>query len=181
MGALKAIEYYTYNDYIHWEGEWELIGGTAYAMSPSPYISHQALGSGMVTELHISTDDCKNCLVVHEEDYKINEYTILKPDVALICNEQNKKHITKAPLIVVEVISPSTARRDEEVKFKIYEEEKVSYVVFVYPEDLIAKIYKLKDDKYSKEGDFSIETYEFKELECPAKINFARVFKKFRD
>ena len=38
-----AYEYYTYDDYIHWEGDWELIDGIAYAMAPSPLKSHQNL------------------------------------------------------------------------------------------------------------------------------------------
>ncbi len=36
-------------------------------------------------------------------------------------------------LIVVEVISPSSAKRDEKYKFKIYEDEKVPYYILVYP------------------------------------------------
>ena len=38
-----AFEYYTYDDYIKWEGDWELIDGIAYAMAPSPLKTHQNL------------------------------------------------------------------------------------------------------------------------------------------
>ena len=31
MCAVKAIEYYTYNDYFHWKGKWELTNGTPMA------------------------------------------------------------------------------------------------------------------------------------------------------
>ena len=43
MSALKIeyLPYYTYEDYKHWEGRWELIYGIAYAMSPMPMIKHQ--------------------------------------------------------------------------------------------------------------------------------------------
>jgi len=176
----QAIEYYTYDDYKQWEGEWELIEGIAYAMAPSPMISHQAIASGISSELFTSTKKCKDCLVVVEQDWKVDEVTVLKPDVALICNETNLSHITKSPLIVVEVISKSTAKRDEKYKFEIYKEECVPYYVLVYPNDLKAKIYKLQENEYIKQGDFSLETYAFTDLECHASIDFEAVFEKFR-
>jgi len=178
---MSVIEHYSYKDYIHWEGDWELINGEALAMAPSPIINHQAIATMIIFELVSVVKDCPNCLVLYEEDWKIDESTILKPDVVLICDEPSKKHITKAPKIIVEVISKSTARRDEKFKFEIYEKERVEYYILVYPNDCKAKIYKLRDDKYFKEGDFSKETYLFEETKCRAKIDFNEVFKKFRD
>ena len=175
-----AIEYYTYDDYKLWEGEWELIDGIAYAMAPSPMISHQAIASGVCSELFVSTKKCKDCSVVIEQDWKVDEMTVLKPDISLICNETNLSHITKSPLIVVEVISKSTATRDEKYKFEIYKKEGVKYYVLVYPDDLKAKIYQLKGSEYIKVGDFSLETYDFDDLECKASIDFESVFEKFR-
>ncbi len=105
---------------------------------------------------------------------------MLKPDVVLICNETNEAYMTKAPEIIVEVISKSTAKRDETHKFKIYEEEKVKYYVLVYPNDLRAKIYRLDDKEYTKEGDFSLESYTFEESSCKPSVNFANVFERFR-
>ncbi len=35
---------YTYTDYEQWEGDWELIYGFPYAMSPSPKRTHQETG-----------------------------------------------------------------------------------------------------------------------------------------
>jgi Uma2 family endonuclease len=51
----------------------------------------------------------------------------LKPDVVLICDEPNDQYITSTPEIVVEIISQSSAKRDEVFKFEIYEREKVPY------------------------------------------------------
>ena len=176
----QAIEYYTYDDYKRWDGEWELIDGIAYAMAPSPMISHQAIAGEITFELVSSTRKCKKCLVVIEQDWKIDEVTVVKPDISLICNESNEAYITKSPLIVVEIISKSTAKRDEKYKFEIYKEERVPYYILVYPNDLKAKIYKLEGNEYIKQGDFSLEKYEFNDLECKASIDFEAVFEKFR-
>ena len=180
MATEKAIEYYTCDDYLHWEGRWELIGGIPMAMSPSPAIKHRAIVAKILNELMNSIGDCESCLVLSEEDWKISDDTILKPDVVLICDEPNDKYITKTPEIVVEVISKSTARRDEVFKFEIYESEKVPYYIIVYPDDCKAKLYQLENGKYSKQGDFFKEVYEFKDTTCKAKINFDNVFKLFR-
>jgi len=176
-----AIEYYTYEDYSKWEGNWELIYGVPLAMSPAPMINHQILAYSISRELMDSIDNCNKCLVFGEADWKVNDDTIVKPDVVLICNETNNAYMTKAPEIIVEVISKSTAKRDEKTKFKLYEDERVKYYIIVYPNDLKAKIYKLENGKYSKEGDFLTESYEFTETTCKASIDFERVFKRFRE
>ncbi len=175
-----AVEYYNYDDYCQWEGNWELISGVPLAMAPAPMITHQAIAGNIQFELKSSIGECEECLVLGEADWKVCDDTIVKPDVVLICNETNEAYMTKAPEIIVEVISKSTAKRDEKVKFKLYEEEKVLYYILVYPNDLKAKIYRLENAKYTKEGDFSMESYDFKETTCRASINFDRVFKHFR-
>ncbi len=180
MTTEKAIEYYNYSDYFHWEGKWELIEGIPMAMAPSPEIKHQAIAGKILNELMNSIGDCERCLVLGEEDWKIRNDTVLKPDVVLICDEPNDKYITKTPEIIAEVVSKSTAKRDEVFKFSIYESEKVPYYIIVYPDDCKAKLYRLENNKYSKQGDFFKETYEFEDTTCKAKIDFDNVFKLFR-
>lgn len=175
-----AIEYYTYDDYTKWEGKWELIRGIPLAMSPSPIISHQAIAYEMAFQLRQSIEECERCMVLGEEDWKLSDDTVLKPDVVLICDEPNDTYITKAPEIIVEVISKTTAKRDEKSKFEIYEKEKVKYYIIVYPDDLKAKVYRLIDGKYDKQGDFSKEHYDFTDTLRPVSINFERIFKRFR-
>ena len=180
MGALDYLKHYTYEDYALWEGKWELYEGFPVAMSPAPMIDHQAIANLMAYQLTDSIDECERCLVLSEEDYKLADDTVLRPDVVLICDEPNKAYITKAPEIIVEIISPSTAKNDEGYKFQKYEAEKVMYYIIVYPKDLYAKVYKLKDGKYDKQGDFSSQCYDFKETLCQASIDFEKVFKRFR-
>lgn len=62
----------------------------------------------------------------------------------------------------------------------MYEVEKVKYYIIVYPDDLVAKVYKLDAKEYDKQGDFSEEEYELLYTKCGVKIDFKRVFKRFR-
>ncbi len=176
----QNIEYYNYNDYKQWEGEWELIDGVAYSMAPAPMRIHQSIASAIISMLYTQLENCPNCEVLGEIDYKIDDHTTLKPDIVLTCGETNERYLTKAPEIVVEIISKSTARRDEVHKFDIYKKEKVNYYILVYPDDLRAKIYKLKDLDYDNEGDFLEYTYTFEETECEVSLDFERVFSRFR-
>ena len=180
MPAIDHLPHYTYDDYKLWEGNWELYEGFPIAMSPAPMINHQAIAGNILFELKSSMGECQRCLVLSEVDYKLTDDTILRPDVVLICDEPNDAYITKAPEIIVEVISKSTAKNDENYKFDKYEAEKIKYYIIVYPDELYAKVYKLKEGKYDKQGDFSKESYVFEEPFCKASINFEKVFKRFR-
>jgi hypothetical protein len=83
---MGAIEYYTYDDYLQWEGKWELIEGRPVATAPTPVIRHQAPANMIAYELTHSTLECEHCLVLAEEDWKIDHVTVLKPDVVLVCD-----------------------------------------------------------------------------------------------
>ena len=88
-----------------------------------------------------------------------------------------KKKLTKAPCIVFEVISKS--RKDEVLKFDLYESEGVEYYILVYPEDKKAKLYKLIDFKYRKIGDFSNESYLFGlNNSCEINFDFSFIWRK---
>lgn len=182
MGALRLEDVnYTYDDYKLWDGDWELIQGIPLAMSPAPLRIHQGLASQIIRHLGNQLENCPMCEVLGEVDYKVNEDTVLRPDIALTCNETNESYLTKAPEIIVEIISKSTAKRDEVYKFDIYEEEKVKYYIIVYPDDLKAKVYKLDEKSYDKQGDFTTETYNFENTTCKLSLDFEKVFKRFRD
>ncbi len=180
MGVLNHLQHYTYEDFRNWEGKWELFEGYPVAMSPAPMINHQAIAYRFAMELGMQIEECNHCLVLGEEDYKLSDDTVFRPDVVLICNEPNDAYITKAPEIIIEVISKSTAKNDEGYKFEQYQAENVKYYIIVYPDGLYAKVYKLVDKKYKDEGIFSKESYEFDETICKVNINFEKVFKRFR-
>ncbi len=183
MGALKLdyLPNYSYSDYVNWEGNWELINGIPYAMAPSPLRTHQNLSVLISRFLSEQSDKCPNCEVLAEFDYKISDNTVLRPDIVLVCDEKNEKHLTKTPEIVVEIVSRSSAFKDENIKFKLYETEKVKYYILIYPEDLVAKVYKLKDSNFEKEGVFDSEVYEFKNSKCPVSLDFSKIFKRFNN
>ncbi len=141
---------YTYEDYKQWEGDWELIAGQAVAMAPSPFGPHQAIVSEIIFDLKSSFEKCdSHCLVYTELDYIVDEETVLRPDVLVSC-QKIKDFARKAPEFIVEVLSPSTAIKDKNIKFSIYEAERVPYYMMVDYKIQKVKLYKLIDGKYQK-------------------------------
>lgn len=181
MGTLRVEDiHYTYEDYKNWEGDWELINGIPIAMRLAGARKHQALIGEIIRQIGNQLENCPLCEVLGEVDYKINEDTVLRPDVVLTCNETNEAYLTKSPEIVVEVVSKTTARKDEVYKFSIYGSEKVKYYILIYPDDLIAKVYKLDGKEYNKVSDFGVESYTFDETMCKVSLDFKKLFARFR-
>jgi len=176
MGALRvedAYPVYSYEDYKEWEGRWELIDGIAYAMAPMPMIKHQRIVNKIGWQLQEIFQDCKRCQVLQPVDWKIDENTVVQPDNLVICHTpKNESYLTKAPEIIFEVLSKSTAKKDTTVKFDIYEKEGVKYYFIVNPDDEVVKVYELKNGKYIKVGDFSDEVMEFKIDKCESDFRF---------
>ncbi len=179
MLALKEdfLPHYTYDDYIIWDGDWELISGTPYAMSPAPSITHQEINSKITFQLYSKLQNCKNCKVLPEVDWKIDESTVVQPDNLVVCDLQNKKnYLDKRPEIIFEILSPSTKKKDRNLKFALYQEMLVPYYVMVDPFSMFAEVYKLYNGHYRLEEEFKDGTYAFELEVCPFSFSFADVF-----
>ena len=57
MSMHPAGEAYTLQDYLQWEGDWELIRGQPVAMVPSPSFEHQQVSAAIFRQLDESLDD----------------------------------------------------------------------------------------------------------------------------
>ena len=52
--ANKILPHYTYEDYVHWEGRWELHEGHPIAMSPMPVPKHQWVAAALKGEFFVA-------------------------------------------------------------------------------------------------------------------------------
>jgi Uma2 family endonuclease len=162
--AIKILPHYTYEDYCLWEGRWELIEGIPYAMSPAPVPRHQWISSNIKYELKdaIKKARCKNCKVYDFIDIKVADDTILQPDAVVVCKDINKPFLDFPAVIVVEVLSPSTAMKDRNNKFYIYQSQKISYYLIADTDKNEIEIYHLKEDgKYQLEKMSPAKPYTF--------------------
>jgi len=176
MGALEYIDYYTKDDYYKWEGDWELIYGYPYAMSPFTLLTHQKVSGKILRQLDENLDNCPECSALMEVEVEFNEDTIVRPDTMVVCYPLEKK-LTKTPELIFEVVSKSSSRRDESLKFELYEREGVKYYSLVYPDNKKIKIFKLENGKYLKVGDFDEKDSFLYDTKCSITIDFGKIFK----
>ncbi len=178
MQEAKELEYFSYEDYVKKEGRWELINGEFYDMSPAPTSKHQWICQMIWKELDQNLTCKKECKTfISPIDWVVDNYTIIQPDVAIFCIKEFVKNFTKTPLMVVEVLNKSTALKDRNIKFKIYEEQKVKYLLFVEPNSEFCEVFELLHDKYQlTQTLFYKDTKEFIFKDCKSKIDFSNVF-----
>jgi len=179
MSAIKKEYFpsYTYDDYKLWEGDWELIYGVPYAMAPAPMIKHQIISNRIAWQLQESLQECTACQALLPIDWKIDSSTVVQPDNLVICHTpQMEAYITKAPKIIFEVLSKSTATKDRNLKYDLYEQEGVEYYIIVDPHDSTAKVYRLRDGTYIKVCDAHEDSVDFELDECSFGFDFAKIW-----
>lgn len=175
--AEKYRPHYTYDDYCQWEGKWELIEGMPYALSPAPVPIHQRVNSTLVFEFESALKaGYKKCKLYLPLDWKITEDTIVQPDLLIVCDKIEKKFLDFPPVLIVEVLSPSTAAKDRGLKMEIYQSQKVKYYLIADPQFKKLEVYQLLNNKYEPVA-INPEMYTFNLHEdCNAEVNLSDIW-----
>ena len=93
----------------------ELIGGKVVAMSPRPAFNHNRVAF-RIAHIFENYLDGKKCTVIADgTDLFLTEEDRFIPDVMVVCDRDKIRRdgVHGAPDLVVEVLSPSTARNDK--------------------------------------------------------------------
>ena len=128
----------------------ELIGGKVVMMSPAS--AEHVYTAGSIYNIFKNYLKGKNCipfsdgLLVHLTDD--NKFV---PDMMVVCDRSKIKSdgVHGAPDLVVEVLSPSTAKDDRTRKKEVYEACGVPEYWLVSPTDKSIEVYLLQSGKYS--------------------------------
>ena len=175
----KILPHYTYDDYVHWEGNWELIEGFPIAMSPMPVPRHQLIAAALTSEFHFALKKCKTCKAYQPVDYKVQEDTILQPDMLVLCKPPGPKFLDFAPLLVAEILSPSTALKDRNTKYEIYQQQKIKYYLIIDINTNSIEIYELSNEQYQLAPVNSDGSFDFEfEGECKVKVPLSEIWKE---
>lgn len=122
-------------------------------MSPAPIDKHQALIDEIYPELSIHVKRKKlGKTRVSASDVYLNKKNVYQPDIYFVSNE--RLHLLKAnglhgaPDLVIEILSPSTAKYDLQEKKDVYERSGVKEYWVVDPADNSTTGYYLVNDEY---------------------------------
>ncbi|WAR44814.1 Uma2 family endonuclease [Methylomonas rapida] len=167
--ALEQDKHYTYRDYLTWPDDFrcELIDGKIYLMTPAPLLAHQDVAGEIFTQAKLALRG-KSCRAfIAPVDVRLpspaeadeNTDVVVQPDVFVVCDvgKLDRRGVRGAPDWVVEVLSPSTAGKDQIEKRRIYERHGVLEYWLVHPTDRILTIYRLINGEFGKPDIYPLE------------------------
>ncbi|MBU1105089.1 MAG: Uma2 family endonuclease [Candidatus Riflebacteria bacterium] len=163
-GAVKKKKQgYSYADYLSWDDDkrYEIIDGEVFDMT-SPSFTHQSIAGELFRQFADFFEDkpCKAIIAPFDvillkgakNDNEI--YTVVQPDIMVVCDPKKieERGIVGAPDLVIEIVSPSTASKDNIRKRALYEEAGVKEFWLVSPSERLVRVNKLgKNGRYAGE------------------------------
>ena len=166
---------------------YELIDGVIYNMA-SPALRHQSISGAIYRQLWNYVDsqggDCIPFIAPTDVRLDRDERTMVVPDVFVICQPDddrmdNDKYINGAPDLIIEVLSPSTRRKDMFTKLHKYEAAGVREYWIVDPnkEKVIVYIFGEESDVslYGFDSEVPVGIYQGK-----CRIDFQRVVRDLK-
>jgi Uma2 family endonuclease len=176
----------TYEDFVLFPDDGkrhELIDGEHY-VTASPLLRHQKI----LGRLHLIVGTWLETHPIGEMllsplDVVFSDVDVVVPDLLYMSNERasqviTPKHIRGAPELVVEIGSPSTRKRDETIKRRLYERSGVSEYWVVDPELDVVRVYRREGERFGRAVELSAEAGET--LETPLlpglRIPLTRIF-----
>ncbi|MCL2650163.1 MAG: Uma2 family endonuclease [Candidatus Azobacteroides sp.] len=171
--AMAYGNIFTYADYLSWTDDKmrEIINGIVYAFA-APFRKHAKLTTFFTVimgsfirrrktkgkcEIFHAPFDVRLSLSGETDDNKI--YNVVQPDICVVCDPSklDDRGCLGAPDLIVEVQSPSTAKRDLDEKFHLYERAGVREYWVVFPQEQAVTVFLLQPDgKYNKGATYEI-------------------------
>ena len=143
----------TYQDFLRFPDDGlrhEIIDGAHY-VTPSPNQRHQELVGRLYLSLSVLLEDRpdKGRLFLSPFDVVFSFHDVVEPDLVFVAPDQldilTAQNIQGTPALVVEILSPSTRRRDREVKRLLYARSGVREYWLVDPDRNAVTVYRRAD------------------------------------
>jgi Uma2 family endonuclease len=87
---------------------------------------------------------------LYECDWIVNDDTVVRPDVMIVCEPIEGKYPTKPPALILEILSPQTLLKDRNTKFNLYQAYGVKYYLIANIDKKEMESYELKDNRFKQ-------------------------------
>lgn len=142
-----------YDDYAALDDglRYELADGVLELMRPGPSAVHQF---NLVHLLDVLRDSCASEFLFLSSpiDVILSEYEVRQPDIVAIRRDRahiiTRRGIDGPPDLVVEIVSPTSAKRDRQDKFQVYAQYNIPEYWIVTAELSTLEQYVLDEGKY---------------------------------
>lgn len=140
----------------------QLIDGLL-VREPTPTYQHQRVSRRLLQILitYFAEVDPAGEIFSAPLDVYLNEYTVVQPDLLYLPGTRPARNnpVDSLPELVVEILSPSTARTDRVKKLNSYQQAGVLHYWIVDPHDALIETYQLQDDNYVSIARFADEEF----------------------
>ena len=157
----------------------ELIGGKVVMMAPAS--AGHVYTAGSIYNIFKNYLKGKNCIPFSDGLLvRLTDEDKFVPDMMVVCDRDKIKrtYIDGAPDLVVEVLSPGTAKNDKGYKKSVYESSGVPEYWLVNPADKSIEVYLLEDGRYALDNVYTL--YPAEELEEMTDEERAAVVTEFK-
>jgi Uma2 family endonuclease len=138
--------------YPHWNEQ---------TMSPSPTLDHQNTVGSVYAWLRAFSKQHSGTAHVAPLDVVLADGVTVQPDVMWRASDSActlvDRRLHGPPELVIEVLSPGTARHDRTDKFDLYETRGIGEYWIVDPRDDLIEVYTRADDRFQRVGAFKWE------------------------
>jgi Uma2 family endonuclease len=155
----------TYDDFVLFPDDGkrhELIDGEHY-VTASPNTRHQRISANLFLLIGSWLESHPIGRIFYAPyDVVFSSFDIVEPDLLYLSNERaatvlTPLHARGVPELVVEIGSPSTRKRDETIKRRLYERTGVSEYWMIDPEVDVIRVYRRAGDRFEKPVELSRE------------------------
>ncbi len=185
MEQTKVVEKIklTYEDYMLLPDDlnrYEILDGEL-NVTPAPTTKHQTISVSLLTLLHQYVRERRAGKVFSAPiDVILDESSIVQPDLIFISQERAgiiaEKNVRGAPDLVIEILSPNTAKVDRLRKMQLYLRYEVKHYWIVDPDTETLEVYKLESGKYHVMGGFEKSDIFEPELFPGLKIKLSEIW-----
>lgn len=143
----------TYEDYaaINDDNRYELVEGQLELISPAPSVTHQMISFEMQKVINKSCE-LDYIILYAPVDVVLSPSEVRQPDLVLIdrnrLNILSNRGVEGAPDLVVEILSPSTLKRDKIDKLQTYANFRIPEYWIVEPNMGFLEQYILREKQY---------------------------------
>ena len=149
----------TYEDYANMPDDerYELIDGEL-IMAAAPNMIHQGIGKRLFRFFIIAEDLGLGWAYFAPVDVVLSDHDVVQPDLLFVLKENahiiTEANVQGAPDLVVEILSPSTSRRDWNEKRELYAKYGVNELWIADPDTRVVWVMTLRDGEYEVAGKY---------------------------
>lgn len=156
LTRINAESYFQLDDYAEHDLIQLINGEVVISMPPIP--KHQEIAGEIFALLRIIARRKKGKVYFSPIEVKLDGDNVFEPDVLYLAPDSQcrveEKRLVGAPELIVEVLSPSTAKYDRQQKYQAYEKNGVLEYWIVDPVHETIEVWTLSDKKFARQGAF---------------------------